>query len=252
MTKNSSRKKAARTAAAANGTNYTTALRAQSTALEEAAHGRMGADRVIPFAVSATGDTFRLGASGVPHLLICGAGSSTMAEGIADAATAHGAEVYLISATLADMTSAVAPHRASEILDFAVKEMRRRHKLVARHGVASFQNLPSEVQPPRLVVIIDEPSDFTDVVLPVTTWVGNRIAMLIATLVREGRSAGVSVVVGTRSFNRSCSLESLLGAHGVSARLDLGLITSDRAALSTLDAPVRSVQVQFNDLNSAV
>ena len=209
-----------------------------------------------------------------PHLLLAGvtgAGKSSTAQALLYDAAVAGYDVYLVDpvkggadyAFLSDHAMAVADDalEAAAVMKAVYAEVARRKDLNARHGVGSVFELPEELRPRRIVVMIDE---FTSLIgqdpVPKQPFDDpeeeaerqRQLAMNLARqlvgiyagrFAREARSAGVTLLLGTQKLMAK-TLDTLPGGSDLKtnlARILLGKASSGErmSALRAFDdAPV--------------
>ena len=222
----------------------------------------------IPFATGVEGEpiVFRVGDS--PHALIAGltgAGKSVLAQAVLYGALVRGWQCYVVDSVKGGADFAFAKDRcvafagtnfeASGLMKAVYAEVVRRKNLNAQYGVGSFSDLPDDVRPPQIAVLIDE---FTSLMgqspLPAKTddmtmnterdaieaenFARTEVGVLAGKLAREARSAGVTLLLGTQKLNAKM-LDSIPGASDLKTNLARTLLGKasfgDRA--SALRAP---------------
>lgn len=209
---------------------------------------------VVPFAIGIEGEPVIFDPAESPHALLAGvtgAGKSVLAQTFLFSAAAHGDHVFVIDPMkggadfafvrpYADAFAGTVPDAAA-VLRYVYDQVSRRKDLNAVHGVPSYRDLPDDVRPRRIWVLIDEftslmgrdqvPEQSTD---PDAAAERERVIALnrekeaIGTftgkLAREARSAGVTLLLGTQKLS-SKLLDQIPGAGDLKvnlARLLLG------------------------------
>lgn len=183
-----------------------------------------------------------------PHLLIAGqvgSGKSAALQTICFGSLVRGWDVYVIEPTkgAVDFEFAELYVRAiaADVLQAAVTmkevyaEFLRRMQTNAHHGVSTYRDLPEDVRPAHLLVVVDE---FTSLVTPEPVTAvyehplmteerealveANRakteIGIYIAKIARQGRAAGVSLVLATQQASAKM-FETIPGAGDLKANL---------------------------------
>lgn len=213
----------------------------------------------VPFASGVTGEPIEWDWRLDPHLLLLGgsgSGKSRSLSNFISGALIRGCDVYLADPTkgAADFqwaapwmkAMAVTDGEASAMMDHVYAEVKRRVDLNSSHGVGSYMDLPAEIRPPHIVVIIDEFTSlmFTEKVekLPANATEeevrlnqeqelsnSNRrnIGGKAGRLVREARSAGVSLILAAQEL-KADTIQKIPGGtslKGNSSSLLLGKST---------------------------
>lgn len=169
-----------------------------------------------PFATALDGQTVSFRPERDIHLLVtgvAGAGKTVALQTLVDGAMRHGHELYVLDATKSAEDFAFAtPHArvvarylpaAHQVLDDVRAEMLRRTKLAATHQVSSWQGLPEHLGLQRIVVVIEE---FTSLITPrhedtaAESRSRTQVKDLILRIARQGRAAGVSLVISTQKL----------------------------------------------------
>lgn len=181
----------------------------------------------IPFASGVTGEPIVYDWKLDPHVLLLGgtgSGKSATLQNLIAGALIRGCEVFISDPTkgAADFqfaapwakAIAVTDGEASALMDHVYAEVVRRKDVNAKHGVASYTDLPAEIRPPHILVFIDEFTSlmFTEQLAKLPTNATEEEQRLHAEnelsnanrrniggksgrLVREARSAGVTLVL---------------------------------------------------------
>ncbi|WP_300265712.1 FtsK/SpoIIIE domain-containing protein [Microbacterium sp.] len=224
----------------------------------------------IPFASATTGEPIIYDWREDPHLLVLGgtgSGKSAGSMNLINGAIIRGCDVYLAdpekfgadfryaSPWLKGMALTV--FEASAMMEHVYAEVKRRKKLNGDHGVTSYTNLPEDIRPRHIVVFIDE---FTSLMavsklakLPQNASpdaqakhaeaereneARRSIGYLSARIVREARSAGVTLILAGQEL-KSDTLDAIPNGKslkGNMSRLVLGKMDQWSLA-SALKAP---------------
>ncbi|MDA8317627.1 MAG: FtsK/SpoIIIE domain-containing protein [Actinomycetota bacterium] len=218
--------------------------------------------QTVPFdfraADAASGFAFATGVEGSPvvfdpaespHLLLAGvtgAGKSSTAQALLYDAAAAGCDVYLVDpvkggadyAFLRDHAMAVAGDalEAAAVMKAVYAEVVRRKDLNARHGVGSVFELPEELRPRRIVVMIDEftsligqdpvpkqpfddPEEEAERQRQLAINLARQLVGIYAgRFAREARSAGVTLLLGTQKLMAK-TLDTLPGGSDLKTNL---------------------------------
>lgn len=228
---------------------------------------------LLPFATSVEGEPVSWNISEDPHLLVVGASNSgktaalqmllypMLVRGwdvhVADPIKAGG-DFRFAERWLRSVTTTV--EEASAMMDAVSSEVARRRSLNGKYGVGSYADLPSDVRPVHTVVVIDE---FTSLILadkprkPSIDETGaqaeyaeqvQRVALVenigrrVGQIVREARSAGVTLVLATQRLTAK-ELDAVPGGNTIRtnmSRMILGKATfgeRQSALRSPEDAP---------------
>lgn len=189
--------------------------------------GEVESSAGIPFASGVTGEPIVYDWKLDPHILLLGgtgSGKSATLQNLIAGALIRGCEVFIADPTkgAADFkfafpwakAVAVTDGEASALMDHVYAEVVRRKNLNAKHGVASYTDLPVDTRPPHIFVFVDEftslmfteqlaklPANATDEEqrLHAENELSNanrrNIGGKSGRLVREARSAGVTLVL---------------------------------------------------------
>lgn len=221
----------------------------------------------IPFATGVEGTAIEFDHTESPHVLLAGttgSGKSVMAQSFLYGALVRGWQCYVIDPVKggADfvfgqdrcIAFAQTPFEAAAVMRSVYAEVVRRKTINSQHGVGSIDELPAEIRPPRVMVLIDEftslmgqetvpKSDDPEMQEEIETLMAINAAkvevgVFTGKIAREARSAGVHLALGTQKLAAS-TLEKLPGASDLKvnlARTLLGKATNgDR--MSALRAP---------------
>ncbi len=223
----------------------------------------------IAFATGVSGEPEEFVAATDVHLLIAGmtgSGKSVAAQVILYGAAIKGYDIYVIDPTkgAADFKF-IEPYAkavATTISDAALTlraiytEIERRKNLNSQHGAGSIYDLPEELRPPPIFVLIDEftsliisaekidrqPHDDPELEAERQEQIAakndrNTIGVITGKIARESRSAGVSLGLGTQKLMAK-TLESIPGGGDLKDNLSRLLIgnTSMGQRMSALRA----------------
>jgi len=231
----------------------------------------MDGSNAIPFASNVEGEPVQFDWREDPHLLVLGgtgSGKSAFLSNIIAGALIRQCDVYVADPTkfAADFrfaapwvrAMAISELEASAMMDAVYDEVKRRRALNGQYGVASYVDLPDEVRPPHLVVLIDE---FTSLIttdrikpLPDTASEDEHLAHAEATrvndarrnigaksgrLVREARSAGVTLVLAGQELKAE-TLAQIPGGGSLKNNMSSVLLgrTSFGSRMSALKNPM--------------
>ncbi|MDA8283584.1 MAG: FtsK/SpoIIIE domain-containing protein, partial [Actinomycetota bacterium] len=228
----------------------------------------------LAFATGIEGEPVVFDPGESPHLLIAGvtgAGKSALIQSLLYGAAASGAELYIVDPVkggadfvfLRDHAKAFASDaiEAAAVMKAVYAEVTRRKDLNAGHGVGSVFELPEEIRPRRIVVMIDEftsligqdpvpkqPFDDPDEEAErqrqlATNLAKQQVGIYAGRFAREARSAGLTLLLGTQKLMAK-TLDTLPGSSDLKtnlARILLGKASSGErmSALRAFDdAPV--------------
>lgn len=227
----------------------------------------------VPFAQTVDGSTVTFDTKHDPHLLVLGpsgSGKSATLMALINGMFGAGFDLVLLDPSkggadfqyakpwFTAMTGDV--HEASALMDWAYGEVKRRKDMNAAHGASSIKELPEEIRPRPLAVVIDE---FTSLMLadPVPKTDGSEtpemlrdieekrlesvakrnIGLKVGRIAREARSAGVVLVLATQELKKD-TLDRIPGGGDLKtqlARLVLGK-NSFGSLMSALKAPTEA------------
>lgn len=212
----------------------------------------------MPFATGVDGAPVVFDPRTDPHVLLSGetgAGKSVVAQDLLYGFLAHGADAYVIDLMTGGADYAFAKGHlkalactqieAVRALEAVFEEVRRRWSVIAGHGAGSYRDLPPEVRPRPILVLVDEVTPLP-CLPPMPPGTGSPegatvITALIGRLVREARSAGVTVLLTAQDVRGWISVKAntahmLLGAASHEARMR-ALSGPDDAPAVTGDVP---------------
>lgn len=226
--------------------------------------------RAVPFAAGVTGEPIAFDWKLDPHLLVLGgtgSGKSATLQNLITGALIRGCDMYIADPTKAAAdfqyarpwakAIAVTDGETSAMMDHVYAEVTRRKIVNAAHGVASYTDLPDDVRPPHIVVVIDEFTSlmFTERLakLPdnasedeqrqhaeheLSNTNRRRIGSRSGQIVREARSAGVTLVLAAQEL-KADTLASIPGGGSIknnSSSILLGKATTG-SRMSALKDP---------------
>lgn len=202
------------------------------------------------FATGIEGEPIVFDPTESPHLLVAGttgAGKSALLQGLLYGAAAKKAEVYIIDPVkgcadfvfLRDYAKAFAsdPIEAAAVMKAVYAEVSRRKTLNAEYGVGSVFELPEELRPRRMVVMIDEftsligrgdrvskqpfddPEQEAERQLQIAIDLAKeQVGVYAGKFAREARSAGVTLFLGTQKLMAKL-LDTLPGGSDLKTNL---------------------------------
>lgn len=226
----------------------------------------------LPFAVDVYGRTISYDPRSSPHLLLAGttgSGKSVAVQLMLYSALLRGWEVYIADPSkggtdfffsedyIAGMTGDV--YEAAGMMRHVYEEVTRRKALNTEHKVSKVSELPAEVRPPRILMILDE---FTSLMMqekppersdnPEAAAAREEVVSLNAEkqtigylagkIAREARSAEVTLILATQKLDAK-TLDNIGGAQDLKANLGRGLLGNSTlgdkqsALRSPYDAP---------------
>ncbi len=222
----------------------------------------------IPFATGIDGDSIAYNPRVDPHLLVAGAsggGKSVTLQAILYGALVRGWDVHVADPTkgAADFRFAepyaravtVDAFEAAAMMKAVYAEVVRRKNLNSEHGVGNYRDLPEDVRPGHMLVMIDEftslmgadpvpkPSDDPTMdherdLIVASNQAKTEIGVYAGKCAREARSAGLTLVLATQKLSAKL-LDTIPGAGDLKVNLSrmlLGKATNgDR--MSALRAP---------------
>lgn len=228
----------------------------------------------IPFATGIDGECIAYNPRVDPHLLVAGAsggGKSVTLQAILYGAIVRGWDVYVADPTkgAADFRFAepyaravtVDAFEAAAMMKAVYAEVVRRKNLNSQHGVGNYRDLPEDIRPRHMLVMIDEftslmgadpvprPSEDPtmdherDLILA-SNQAKTEIGVYAGKCAREARSAGLTLVLATQKLSAKL-LDTIPGAGDLKVNLSrmlLGKATNgDR--MSALRAPFEAPEL---------
>lgn len=205
-------------------------------------------DDAYPFATGLYGEPVLWRPSTNPHALfsgLTGSGKSIVLQNVIFAALLQGHHVYVMDPTkggvdfgfakayIAAMTGDV--YESAAIMRYIYDEIKRRKDLVASYGVEKLANLPSEIRPPRILVVLDEFTSLMEQEKPPPKS-GNHeaemareemmrlnsqkqvIGEMTGKIAREARSVEITLMLGTQKLS-SAVLDGIPGAGDLKTNL---------------------------------
>lgn len=193
---------------------------------------RIDASKGFPFATGIEGEPVEYNPKDDPHLLVVGSsgsGKSVILQTLIYGAIIRDCEIYIGDPVKggADFQFAAPYSRVltgdltetSRMMKIVYADVVRRKNLNVAHGVGSYRDLPDDIRPKHVVVVLDE---FTSLVSPenvparsddidlederneilARNAAKSFIGMTAGKLVREARSAGVTVILATQKMEQ--------------------------------------------------
>ncbi|QNE48710.1 hypothetical protein F1C58_16765 (plasmid) [Glaciihabitans sp. INWT7] len=206
-------------------------------------------DGIMPFATGVEGNPISYDPKVDAHVLIAGAsggGKSVSLQVVLYPAAVQGCEIYVVDPTKGGADFGfVRPYarafastvsEADAVMKHVYKEVQRRKSLNAAHGVGGYRDLPEEIRPKHIYLVMDE---FTSLMQPdaVSKTASEdpevederqqqirdneakaRIGTLTGKIAREARSAGVTLVLATQKLSAKM-LDTIPGAADLKVNL---------------------------------
>lgn len=228
----------------------------------------------IPFATGIDGECIAYNPRVDPHLLVAGAsggGKSVTLQSILYGAIVRGWDVYVADPTkgAADFRFAepyaramtVDAFEAAAMMKAVYAEVVRRKNLNSQHGVGNYRDLPEEIRPAHMLVMIDEftslmgadpvpkasddpTMDHERDLIIASNQAKTEIGVYAGKCAREARSAGLTLVLATQKLSAKL-LDTIPGAGDLKVNLSrmlLGKATNgDR--MSALRAPFEAPEL---------
>jgi hypothetical protein len=193
---------------------------------------RIDASKGFPFATGIEGESVEYNPKDDPHLLVVGSsgsGKSVILQTLIYGAIIRDCEIYIGDPVKggADFQFAIPYSKAvtgdltetSRMMKIIYAEVVRRKNLNVEYGKGSYRDLPEDIRPKHVVVVLDEftslvspemvpkPSDDPDLEderneILVRNAAKSYIGMTAGKLVREARSAGVTVILATQKMEQ--------------------------------------------------
>jgi S-DNA-T family DNA segregation ATPase FtsK/SpoIIIE len=233
----------------------------------------LGAYGIMPFATGVEGNAVSYDPKVDAHILIAGAsggGKSVSLQVILYPAAMQGCEIYVVDPTKggADFgfvrpyakAFAATIEEADALMKHVYGEVMKRKALNAQHQVGSYRDLPEDIRPKHIYLVMDE---FTSLMQPdpVSKTVSEdpdveddrqaqlranaakaRIGTLTGKIAREARSAGVTLVLATQKLSAKM-LDTIPGAGDLKTNLSRMLMGNatfgekQSALKNAIDAP---------------
>jgi S-DNA-T family DNA segregation ATPase FtsK/SpoIIIE len=233
----------------------------------------LGAYGIMPFATGVEGNAVFYDPRVDAHILIAGAsggGKSVSLQVILYPAAMQGCEIYVVDPTKggADFgfvrpyakAFAATIEEADALMKHVYGEVMKRKALNAQHRVGSYRDLPEDIRPKHIYLVMDE---FTSLMQPdpVSKTVSEdpdveddrqaqlranaakaRIGTLTGKIAREARSAGVTLVLATQKLSAKM-LDTIPGAGDLKTNLSRMLMGNatfgekQSALKNAIDAP---------------
>ncbi|MET4143817.1 FtsK/SpoIIIE domain-containing protein [Arthrobacter sp. UYCo732] len=233
---------------------------------------------VIPFATGVDGEPVAYNFKVDPHLLIAGAsggGKSVLLQSLAYGALIRGYELYVADPTKggADFKFAepyakaftATPFEAAAMMKGIYAEVLRRKNLNTGHGVGNYRDLPEEIRPKHIVILLDEftslmgqdpvpaASDDPDMdierdMIIATNRAKTEIGVYTGKIAREARSAGVTLFLATQKLSAKM-LDTIPGAGDL--KVNLSRLLMGKATYGDKQSALRAPQ-DAPDLGDAI
>lgn len=211
------------------------------------------ADGVFPIATGLYGETVSWNPTTDPHLLLSGttgSGKSIVIQNIIYAALCQGMLVYVLDPVkggadfmfskdyVAGMTGDI--YEAAAIMRHVYEQVGLRKQLVTEHGVEKLSNLPPDVRPPRVLLVLDEFTSLMEQEKPPPKSENPEADMareqlmrlnaqkqvigeLTGRIAREARSVEITLLMGTQRLS-SKTLDNISGANDLKTNLARGIL----------------------------
>lgn len=211
------------------------------------------ADDAFPVATGLYGETVWWNPKTDPHVLFSGttgSGKSIVIQNIIYAALCQGMLVYVLDPTkggadfsfakeyVAAMTGDV--YESAAIMRHVYEQVGLRKQLVQEHGVEKLSNLPPEVRPPRILIVLDEFTSLMEQEKPQPKSENPEAEMareqllrlnaqkqvigeLTGRIAREARSVEATLLLGTQRLS-SKVLDHIPGAGDLKTNLARGIL----------------------------
>lgn len=232
----------------------------------------------IPFATGVDGEPVAYNFKVDPHLLIAGAsggGKSVLLQSLAFGALIRGYELYVADPTKggADFKFAepyakaftATPFEAAAMMKGIYTEVLRRKNLNTAHGVGNYRDLPEDIRPKHIVILLDEftslmgqdpvppASDDPDMdierdMIIATNRAKTEIGVYAGKIAREARSAGVTLFLATQKLSAKM-LDTIPGAGDL--KVNLSRLLMGKATYGDKQSALRAPQ-DAPDLGDAI
>ncbi|MGK3708658.1 FtsK/SpoIIIE domain-containing protein [Arthrobacter sp. IK3] len=234
--------------------------------------------KFIPFATGVEGEPVEYNFKVDPHLLIAGAsggGKSVLLQSLAFGALVRGYELYVADPTKggADFKFAEpyakaftdSPFTAAAMMKGIYAEVVRRKNLNKAHAVGNYRDLPEDIRPKHICILLDEftslmgqdpvptPSDDPemdaerDMVLAINR-AKTEVGVYAGKIAREARSAGVTLFLATQKLSAKM-LDTIPGAGDL--KVNLSRLLLGKATYGDKQSALRAPQ-DAPDLGDAI
>ncbi|MCC3292989.1 FtsK/SpoIIIE domain-containing protein [Arthrobacter sp. zg-Y1110] len=234
--------------------------------------------KYIPFATGIEGEPVEYNFKVDPHLLIAGAsggGKSVLLQSLAFGALVRGYELYVADPTKggADFKFAEpyskaftdSPFTAAAMMRGIYAEVVRRKNLNKTNGVGNYRDLPEDVRPKHIVILLDEftslmgqdpvpaPSDDPEMdaereMVLATNRAKTEVGVYTGKIAREARSAGVTLFLATQKLSAKM-LDTIPGAGDL--KVNLSRLLLGKATYGDKQSALRAPQ-DAPDLGDAI
>ena len=227
------------------------------------------ASALIPFATGIDGEPVEYNFKLDPHLLIAGAsggGKSVLLQSLAFGALVRGYELYVADPTKggADFKFAepyakaftATPFEAAAMMRGIYAEVVRRKDMNSAHGVGNYRDLPEDIRPKHIVILLDE---FTSLMNPdpvpaptddpemdieremvlATNRAKTEVGVFTGKIAREARSAGVTLFLATQKLSAKM-LDTIPGAGDL--KVNLSRLLMGKATYGDKQSALRAPQ----------
>lgn len=247
---------------------------------EKADYGwdHIDASKFIPFATGIEGEPVEYNFRLDPHLLIAGAsggGKSVLLQSLAYGALVRGYELYVADPTKGGADFKFAEPYAKAFTDevFAAAammkaiyhEVMRRKDLNKTYGVGNYRDLPEDVRPKHICILLDEftslmnpdpepkPSDDMEMdaereAIVASNRAKQEIGVFTGKIAREARSAGVTLFLATQKLSAKM-LDTIPGAGDL--KVNLSRLLLGKATYGDKQSALRAPQ-DAPDLGDAI
>lgn len=232
----------------------------------------------IPFATGVDGEPVEYNFKVDPHLLIAGAsggGKSVLLQSLAFGALIRGYDLYVADPTKggADFRFAeeyaraftATPFEAAAMMKGIYTEVQRRKNLNTAHGVGNYRDLPEDIRPKHIVILLDEftslmgqdpvpaASDDPEMdaereMIMATNRAKTEIGVYTGKIAREARSAGVTLFLATQKLSAKM-LDTIPGAGDL--KVNLSRLLMGKATYGDKQSALRAPQ-DAPDLGDAI
>ncbi|ACL42182.1 cell divisionFtsK/SpoIIIE (plasmid) [Pseudarthrobacter chlorophenolicus A6] len=232
----------------------------------------------IPFATGVDGEPVSYNFKVDPHLLIAGAsggGKSVLLQSLAFGALIRGYELYVADPTKggADFKFAepyskaftATPFEAAAMMKGIYTEVLRRKNLNTEHGVGNYRDLPADIRPKHIVILLDEftslmgqdpvppasddpEMDIERDMIIATNRAKTEIGVYAGKIAREARSAGVTLFLATQKLSAKM-LDTIPGAGDL--KVNLSRLLMGKATYGDKQSALRAPQ-DAPDLGDAI
>ena len=227
------------------------------------------ASALIPFATGIDGEPVEYNFKLDPHLLIAGAsggGKSVLLQSLAFGAIVRGYELYVADPTKggADFKFAepyakaftATPFEAAAMMRGIYAEVVRRKDMNSAHGVGNYRDLPEDIRPRHIVILLDEftslmnpdpvpaPTDDPEMdtereMILATNRAKQEVGVFTGKIAREARSAGVTLFLATQKLSAKM-LDTIPGAGDL--KVNLSRLLMGKATYGDKQSALRAPQ----------